>query len=96
MFPNGNYPIPANLPVETWPRGTGNLTLQQWQQDVNNAGGDRHAIIVAPGAGSIWETWLTKLTQSEWQASNGAKFDLNSNSLRPAGWTSGDAARMRR
>lgn len=91
-FPNGSYPIPANLPIETWPRGTGALTLQQWQQDVNNAGGDRHAIMVAPGAGSIWETWLTKLTSSGWQASNGAKFNLNSNALRPAGWTSGDAA----
>ena len=91
-FPNGNYPVPTNLPIETWPRGTGNLTLQQWQQDVNNTGGDRHAIIVAPGAGSIWETWLTKLTQSGWEASNGAKFDLNSNTLRPASWTSGDAA----
>jgi hypothetical protein len=90
--PNGSYPIPPNLPIETWPRGTGNLTLQQWQQDVNNTGGDRHAIIVAPGAGSIWETWLTKLTSSGWQASNGAKFNLNSNGLRPAGWTSGDAA----
>src|SRR5437588_2135230 len=90
--PNGSYPIPPNLPIETWPRGTGNLTLQQWQQDVNNSGGDRHAIMVAPGAGSIWETWLTKLTGSGWQASNGAKFNLNSNALRPAGWTSGDAA----
>ena len=91
-LPNGNYPIPANLPIETWPRGTGDLTLQQWQQDVNNTGGDRHAIIVAPGAGAIWETWLTKLTANGWQASNGAKFNLNSNVLRPAGWTSGDAA----
>src|SRR3954470_7707495 len=91
-LPNGNYPIPSNLPVETWPRGTGNLTLQQWQQDVNNAGGDRHSIIVAPGAGSIWEMWLTRLTGSGWQASNGAKFNLNSNALRPSGWTSGDAA----
>ena len=91
-LPNGNYPIPPNLPIETWPRGTGNLTLQQWQQDVNNTGGDRHAIIVAPGAGSIWETWLTKLTTNGWQASNGATFNLNANALRPAGWTSGDAA----
>jgi hypothetical protein len=91
-FPNGSYPIPPNLPIETWPNGTGNLTLQQWQQDVNNTGGDRHAIIVAPGTGSIWETWLTKLTPNGWEASNGAKFDLNSNALRPASWTSGDAA----
>jgi len=91
-FPNGQYPIPPNLPVETWPRGTGNLTLEQWQQDVNNTGGDRHAIMVAPGAGSIWETWLARLTQSGWEASNGAKFDLNSNTMRPESWTSGDAA----
>ena len=91
-FPNGSYPIPTNLPIESWPKDTGNLTLQQWQQDVNNDGGDRHGIIVAPGAGSIWETWLTKLTQSGWEASNGAKFDLNSNTMRPDGWTSGDAA----
>ncbi|MEY2499452.1 MAG: hypothetical protein QOD12_3008, partial [Verrucomicrobiota bacterium] len=41
---------------------------------------------------AIWETWLTKLTANGWQASNGAKFNLNSNALRPAGWTSGDAA----
>jgi hypothetical protein len=91
-FPNGTYPIPTNQPIESWPRGTGNLTLQQWQMDANNNGGDRHGIMVAPGAGSIWETWQMKLTQSGWQASNGAKFNLNSNALRPAGWTSGDAA----
>jgi hypothetical protein len=90
--PNGRYPIPVNQPIESWPKGTGNLTLQQWQQDVNNSGGDRHGIMVAPGAGSIWETWQMKLMQSGWQASNGAKFNLNSNALRPAGWTSGDAA----
>jgi hypothetical protein len=91
-FPKGSYPIPANQPIETWPRGTGNLTLQQWQQDVNNVGGDRHGIMVAPGLGSVWETWQMKLTATGWQASNGAKFNLNSNALRPAGWTSGDAA----
>ena len=91
-FPNGSYPIPTNMPIETWPVGTGTLTLQQWQMDATNVGGDRHGIMVAPGAGSIWETWQMKLTNTGWQSSNGAKFDLNSNSLRPAGWTSGDAA----
>ncbi len=91
-FPNGSYPIPSNLPVEGWPKGTGDLTLEDWQRDVNDDGGDRHAIIVAPASGSIWETWLTRLTNDGWEASNGAKFDLNSNALRPPGWTSGDAA----
>lgn len=90
--PNGRYPIPANLPVETWPRETGTLTLAQWQEDTNGDGGDRHSIIVKPGAGFIWETWLTRRVGSAWEASNGAKFSLTSNALRPAGWTSGDAA----
>src|SRR5437660_3945881 len=92
VFAIGSYPIPSNMPIETWPRDTGSLTLQQWQMDATNLGGDRHGIIVAPGIGSIWETWQMKLTTNGWQASNGAKFDLNSNTLRPAGWTSGDAA----
>jgi len=91
-FPNGRYPIPPNMPVEGWPKATGELTLEQWQQDVNDTGGDRHSIVVAPGSGFIWETWLARLTTSGWEASNGAKFDLNSNALRPEGWTSGDAA----
>jgi len=86
------YPIPTNMPIETWPTCTGNLTLEQWQQDINNTGGDRHSIIVQPGSGFIWETWQAQLISTQWQASNGAKFDLNSNTLRPAGWTSGDAA----
>src|SRR4029079_1662321 len=42
----GRYPIPANQPIEQWPLGTGTLTLQQWQQDVNGDGGDRHSITV--------------------------------------------------
>lgn len=86
------YPIPPNLPVETWPRETGALTLDEWQRDLNDIGGDRHTIVVMPGAGFIWETWLTKKVNGAWEASNGAKFDLKSNALRPQGWTSGDAA----
>jgi len=88
--PNGLYPIPSNLPIETWPVGTGSLTLSQWQQD--NDGSDRHAIMVKPGAGFIYETWETLLQGTAWQASNGAMFNLASDALRPAGWTSGDAA----
>jgi hypothetical protein len=86
------YPIPSNLPIETWPRETGDLTLQQWQLDVNETGGDRHSITVMPGAGFIWETWGTRLNNDRWEAGNGAKFDLKSNTLRPFGWTSADAA----
>ena len=70
--------------------GTGTQTLYQWQ--TNADGSDRHAIMVAPGGGFIWETWLTQLAGTNWEASNGSKFNLNTNGLRPAGWTSGDAA----
>ena len=92
VSPNGLYPIPSNLPIETWPLETGTLTLSQWQQDINDTGGDRHAIMVTPGAGYSYETWETLLSNNAWQASNGAIFNLNSNTLRPEGWTSGDAA----
>jgi hypothetical protein len=90
ISPYGLYPIPTNLPIETWPKETGTQTIYQWQ--TNNADGDRHAIMAAPGAGLIWETWETDLTPTNWEASNGAMFNLNTNGLRPAGWTSGDAA----
>ena len=90
------YPIPPNMPIETWPSETGSLTLYDWQRDVNASGGDRHAIIVQPGTGSIWEMWQALMVvangQTNWQAANGAKFNLNSNELRPLGWTSADAA----
>jgi hypothetical protein len=90
--PVGQYPIPSNLPVETWPTGTSSQTLEDWQADTLNRGGDRHSIIVKPGSGTIWETWLTKRVGTDWRAANGARFSLNSNALRPNGWTSADAA----
>jgi hypothetical protein len=86
----GLYPVPTNLPIEEWPTQTGSQTLQQWQ--TNDDGSDRHAIMVQPGTNRIFETWETVLTGTNWQASNGAIFNLNTNGLRPAGWTSGDAA----
>lgn len=88
------YPIPDNQPIESWPVGDGaGQTLSQWQHDVYNIGGDRHSITVQPGMGRSWETWeMLRNPDNSWQASNGAKFNLNSNALRPNGWTSGDAA----
>ena len=48
---------------------TGSLTLSQWQQDSTNLGGDRHSIMVKPGAGFIWETWLARTTPHPLRAS---------------------------
>ena len=54
-------------------------------------GSDHHVLIVDTGHCVLYETWDTRYV-SGWQAGSGAKFDLNSNVLRPAGWTSSDAA----
>ena len=40
----------------------------------------------------LWETWNALRAGTNWQAANGAIFNLNSNGLRKAGLTSGDAA----
>jgi hypothetical protein len=93
--PVATWPVPSNLPIETWPSGRpAGETLAQWQRDSAGDGGDRHSIIVAPGQQRIYETWQALLTTGTpaWQASNGAIFPLDANTLRPAGWTSGDAA----
>ena len=89
ISPFGLYPTPTNLPIEGWPTQTGAQTLTQWQ---TNYGGDRHSIIVQPGNGLLYETWEEQFTNNAWQAANGAIFNLNTNGLRPDGWTSGDAA----
>ncbi len=90
----GSWPIPDVMPVETWPALQSALSNRQWQEDINGEGGDRHAIIVMPGQGTLWETWQALRTNGTpaWQASNGAKFTLNANTPRPERWTSGDAA----
>src|SRR5208283_960044 len=89
-YPYGLYPTPTNQPIEGWPTQTGGQTLLQWQ--TNNDGSDRHSISVQPGAGEDFETWNALRVGTNWQAANGAIFNLNANALRPAGWTSGDAA----
>ena len=57
-----------------------------------NASGDRHAIIVDKATCRLYETWDTRHTRKGWTAGSGASWLLSSNKLRPAGWTSADAA----
>jgi len=88
--PYGLYPTPTNLPIEEWPTGTGSQTILQWQ--TTNNGDDRHSIIVQPGTGLVFETWKALRKGTNWQAANGAIFNLNTNAMREDGLTSGDAA----
>ena len=56
------------------------------------AGSDRHVIVLQSGTCRLYELFNARRSDTGWQASSGAVFDLRSNALRPAGWTSADAA----
>jgi hypothetical protein len=55
-------------------------------------GSDRHAILVDRNACRLYELYDLERTASGWQAGSGAIWNLRTNALRPAGWTSADAA----
>jgi hypothetical protein len=55
-------------------------------------GSDRHALIVRRGACTLYELFAARWNGGRPRAGSGAIFDLDSNVLRPAGWTSADAA----
>ncbi|HVV59513.1 MAG TPA: hypothetical protein VHC45_14225 [Gaiellaceae bacterium] len=73
----GPYPIPAGVPIEGDPKPDG---------------GDRHALIVDRDSCTLYELYALHRTSSGWAAGSGAIWSLRSNKLRPAGWTSADAA----
>jgi len=56
------------------------------------AGSDRHALLVRDGQCRLYELFALERGGGTWHAGSGAIFDLNSNALRPDGWTSADAA----
>ena len=72
----GPYPIPAGVRIE------GGAT----------ADGDRHALIVDRDACRLYELYALRRVGGRWTAGSGAIWNLRSNRLRPAGWTSADAA----
>jgi hypothetical protein len=94
----GPYPVPDGAPIENWPMAHNEdvkalpkpgQSLEQFQREGT---GDRHVIVVDPVNGKLYEFWQARKTDSGWQASNEATFDLKTGALRPEGWTSSDAA----
>lgn len=56
-------------------------------------GGDRHVLVVDADDCVLFEVFDAELQPGgEWLAGSGAVFDLSGHALRPAGWTSADAA----
>jgi hypothetical protein len=56
------------------------------------AGSDRHLLSLDLDRCMLWELYDVGHSGSAWSAGSGAVFDLRANALRPAGWTSADAA----
>jgi hypothetical protein len=54
--------------------------------------GDRHVLVLDQGSCRLWESYFAYQVSGRWQAYSTASWDLNSLTMRPAGWTSADAA----
>jgi hypothetical protein len=73
----GPYPLSARTPIEGGP----------------NASGDRHALMVDPATCELYELDDAHFHPGDTStAGSGAIWNLRSDQLRPAGWTSADAA----
>lgn len=80
----GPYPVPADAPIEGR------------KADGSSFGGDRHVLVVDRDANRLYELYNAfPQANGSWNASSGAVFHLDSNTVRPTaqpGWTSADAA----
>jgi hypothetical protein len=56
------------------------------------SGSDRHVLVVDSGNCHLYEMFAAQQVGAGWTCASGAVFNLNSNALRPNGWTSADAA----
>jgi hypothetical protein len=70
------YPIPRGVKIEGGPR----------------ADGDRHALLVDRDRCKLFELFALRKEDGRWTAGSGATWNLRRTKLRPAGWTSADAA----
>ena len=72
----GPYPIPLDAPIEGGSQSTG----------------DRHVLAIDTDNCILYEMFAAYPQAASWNAGSGAVFNLSSQTLRPAGWTSADAA----
>jgi hypothetical protein len=74
----GPYPIPTNVPVEGAPAHAND--------------GDRHVLVVDRDTCKLYELSGMQHANGHWSGWSGAIWSLRSNAVRPATWTSADAA----
>ena len=99
------YGIPYTVVAHSHPRVHVHFTYASESDDVGyplgsdtrieggaGADGDRHALIVDRKTCRLFELYDVHHKNGRWTAGSGATWSLGSNKLRPAGWTSADAA----
>jgi hypothetical protein len=74
----GPYPVPPYAPIEGGPSSTG----------------DRHVLVVDADNWKLYEMYDAHPVNggASWTGGSGAIFDMTAGTVRPAGWTSADAA----
>ena len=97
----GNYGIPFNVVGAgarkknvqfTWPEESDPNPYFIPRRAKFENGSDRHLLVVDRDNCRLYELYNVRKTSTGWRAGSGAKWDMRSNALRPAGWTSADAA----
>jgi hypothetical protein len=95
------YGIPYNVVSRSTPRST--VTFR-WPSESDRVrypiprrfkregGSDRHILMLDKDSCKLYELFKAEKPNGRWVAGSGAVWDLDSNRLRPAGWTSADAA----
>jgi hypothetical protein len=97
----GGYGIPFNVVGASTPRSTVTFLYDGESDHVGypipatpkvEGGSDRHLLMVDTNDCMLYELFAASHGSSGWSAGSGAVWDLGSNALRTAGWTSADAA----
>ena len=95
------YGIPINVVGTSTPRSTVGFDYDDESDHVSypippgprmEGGGDRHILMWDVDACRLYELFAAERVGGQWYAGSGATWDLESNALRPDGWTSADAA----
>jgi len=95
------YGIPYNVVGAATPRSSVTFDYDDESDHVGypippspriEGGSDRHILMWDVDACRLYELFAARRSAGQWRAGSGATWDLESNALRPDGWTSADAA----
>ncbi len=88
--PVNGYPSESDFGINTTGPTAEPIPADAPIEQTNTSYGDRHVLTIDTSACMLYEMYYAVLPA--WTADSSALFNLNSDALRPAGWTSADAA----